>query len=110
MNIRESLRSLSNYPIPQNTIDLACLRYGLSPETEATADIIISVDYVKAQIHVLQYLLSAPSNLGSMDSSVSLSDTDKQAIAREIKRLKGHLDSLNHVNSPIMAGFYANNL
>lgn len=75
MKISELLKSINTYPIPENVISEAGIRYGLDLEAEATQEIISSSGYKLAKADIYTFLAGAPD---VTQNGISFSFTDEQ--------------------------------
>ena len=76
MTIIESLKCISGYPIPQNTLKDIAENRDLKPEGEANKDNRKSKEYRLAKADVLTWLSQAP-NVSQAGISYNFSDTDR---------------------------------
>lgn len=77
MKVSELLQSVNAYPIPDNIIMEAGVRYGLDLEAESTQDIIQSSGYKLAKADVYTYLAGAP-NVTQNGISFSFSEDQRK--------------------------------
>lgn len=82
MDVRQSLLSLSNYPIPMPMVESVAQAYVLDLDLEATAAVRSQADYKRAQAAIYSFLSTAP-NVSQGGISFSLSDADKARFRRK---------------------------
>ena len=75
MNVLQSLRSLSSYPIPTATIEDVAEGVGLAIDTELTQELRKDKRFKRAQARVYMFLSEAP-NVSQGGISYSFSDAD----------------------------------
>lgn len=91
MNIIESLKSLTAYPIPTATLVNIIEEVGLdSPQAEATSEIRHTKVYKRAKAHVYSFLAEAP-NVSQGGISYSFSEDER---SRFRKRAAAILEEL----------------
>ncbi|WP_320980045.1 hypothetical protein [Bacteroides sp.] len=76
MTIIESLKCISGYPIPSNTLKDIAENWDLKPEDEANKNVRKSKEYRLAKADVLMWLSKAP-NVSQGGISYNFSDTDR---------------------------------
>jgi len=76
MTIIESLKCISGYPIPQNTLQNIAESRGLTPADENTPEVRKSREYKLANADVLTWLSQAP-DVSQAGISYSFSDADR---------------------------------
>lgn len=76
MTIIESLKCISGYPIPLNTLKDIAENRELKPDDEANQDARKSKEYRLAKADVLTWLSQAP-NVSQVGISYNFSDTDR---------------------------------
>lgn len=77
MKVSELLQSVNSYPIPENVISEAGIRYGLDLEADATKEIINSSGYKLAKADVYTYLAGSP-NVTQNGISFSFSEDQRK--------------------------------
>lgn len=77
MNISQSLRSLSAYPIPSATLQDIAEGAGMSADYELTPELRLSNEFRRAQAGVYLFLSEAP-NVTQNGISYSFSDDDRR--------------------------------
>ena len=77
MNILQSLKSLSGYPLSQLSLENAIEEAGLMAASEADANVRQSAPYKRAKAHVYLMLAEAP-DVSQGGISYSFSDEDKK--------------------------------
>lgn len=90
MNVAQSLKSLSAYPIPSATLQDIAEGVGLSAETELTPETRGSSEFRRAQAGVYLFLSQAP-NVTQNGISYTFSDDDRR---RFRLRAEGILDEV----------------
>lgn len=77
MNVLQSLRSLSSYPIPTATIEDVAEGVGLALDTELSQEIRGSKEFKRAQARVFVFLSEAP-NVSQGGISYSFSEEERR--------------------------------
>ena len=77
MNVLQSLRSLSSYPIPTATIEDVAEGVGLAIDTELTQELRKDKRFKRAQARVYMFLLEAP-NVSQGGISYSFSEEERR--------------------------------
>lgn len=86
MNILDSLRSISNYPIPTPTLVNICEEAGLKATKEADKTTRQSDGYKKAKALVYQFLSEAP-NVSQGGITYSFSQDERDRFAKKASAL-----------------------
>lgn len=76
MTIRDALKGISGYPIPQVAIDTVCTARGISPDNESDTSVAVQTGYRLAQADLMVWLALAP-NVTQGGQSYSLSDEQR---------------------------------
>lgn len=84
--IFQSLKSISNYPVPATTIEEAAEDFGLKPEGEATASVRNGRNFLLAKAKMYDFLAEAP-NISQAGISYTFSESEK-------KRFKAKADAI----------------
>ena len=87
MTIAESLRALTNYPIPERTIEKCALFRDLEPTTVIDSRIASDANYQLAKADIYEFLSTAP-NVSEGGVSFSLTDKDREAYRRKAQEIK----------------------
>lgn len=90
MNVLQSLRSLSGYPIPLAAIQDAADEVGISVDAEATWELRESKEFKRAKASMFLYLSKAP-NVSQGGITYSFSDEDRRRFRQEAE---GILDGI----------------
>jgi hypothetical protein len=77
MDVLQSLKSLSNYPIPKATIQDVADGVGLSIDTELTQELRKDKNFKRAQAQIYFFLSEAP-NVSQGGISYSFSDEERR--------------------------------
>lgn len=77
MNVLQSLRSLSSYPIPTATIEDVAEGVGLAIDTELTQELRKDKRFKRAQARVYMFLSEAP-NVSQVGISYSFSEEERR--------------------------------
>lgn len=96
MTIEVSLRSLTGYPLPDNTIARVGVVRGLSLDSDATEEILSTSAYRLATADVYYYLATAAPNVSQGGISYSFSAEERGrflSIARAIYEEEGVTDA-----------------
>lgn len=86
MTIIESLKCISGYPIPLNTLKDITENWELKPDNEANKEVRQSNEYKLAKADVLMWLSQAP-NVSQGGISYNFSDTDRLNFRRQSERI-----------------------
>lgn len=86
MNVLQSLKSLSGYPIPLATIQDVADEVGISVDAEATGEIRGSKEFKRAKARVYLYLSKAP-NVSQGGISYNFSDEDRRRFRQEAESI-----------------------
>lgn len=105
MTILESLKSLSNYPVPQRTINTVAVRRGLTLTTEATAIVLNSTAYRLAEADIEMWLVAAPT-IAEGGVSFGLSQTERDRLRQDASMIYSEING--EVKSPY--GYKGENL
>lgn len=76
MTVVESLRALTNYPIPERTLERAALYRGMDPALVIDSRTMTSKQYKLAEADVYEFLSTAP-NVSEGGVSFSLSEQQR---------------------------------
>lgn len=79
MNVAQSLRSISAYPIPPATLQDIAEGVGLTADTELTAELRRSKEFRRAQARTYIFLSEAP-NVTQNNVSFSFSDDERRRL------------------------------
>lgn len=77
MNVLQSLKSLSSYPIPSATVEDIAEGAGLAVDTTVTMEIRNGKEYKRAKAHVFLFLSEAP-NVSQGGISYSFSEDERK--------------------------------
>lgn len=86
MNVLQSLKSLSGYPIPLATIQDVANGIGISVDAEATGEIRGSKEFKRAKARVYLYLSKAP-NVSQGGISYNFSEEDRRRFRQEAESI-----------------------
>lgn len=86
MNVLQSLKSLSGYPIPLATIQDVAEGVGLGIDTELTTELRRSKEFKRAKARVYIYLSKAP-NISQGGITYSFSDEDRRRFRNEAESI-----------------------
>ena len=86
MNVLQSLKSLSGYPIPLATIQDVADEVGISVDAEATGEIRGSKEFKRAKARVYLYLSKAP-NVSQGGISYNFSEEDRRRFRQEAESI-----------------------
>lgn len=90
MNILESLKSLSGYPIPRLSLENIAEECGLSASDDATADVRATKPFKRAKARVYILLSEAP-DVSQGGITYSFSDEDKKRFRTQAQDLLGEI-------------------
>lgn len=86
MNVLQSLKSLSGYPIPLATIQDVADEVGISVDVETTQELRGSKEFKRAKARVYLYLSKAP-NVSQGGITYSFSDEDRRRFRNEAESI-----------------------
>lgn len=86
MNVLQSLKSLSGYPIPLATIQDVADEVGISVDAEATKELRGSKEFKRAKARVYLYLSKAP-NVSQGGISYNFSEEDRRRFRQEAESI-----------------------
>lgn len=86
MNVLQSLKSLSGYPIPLATIQDIADEVGVSVDDETTRELRESKEFKRAKARVYLYLSKAP-NVSQGGITYSFSDEDRRRFKNEAESI-----------------------
>lgn len=92
MTIKQSLHSLSAYPIPSNAIENICGNAGISPDTQMTDVVRADAGYKKAVAHAYLWLAEAP-NISQGGISYSFGDEERRRYRNRASALLAEVGS-----------------
>lgn len=90
MNNLEALKSVSNYPVPQRTLDRVAAGRGIILEDETTASLLASDPYRYAEADVMMWLAAAP-NISEGGISFSFSQSERDQFVKEASGIYAEL-------------------
>ena len=99
MNVEQSLKALTNYPVPHDVIELACITGLISSTDELTNENLRSIGYMKAERHVIKFLLIAPNSISELGVSFSVGEDEKTELRERLSELDREIN-----NAEIAAG------
>lgn len=106
MNVLQSLRSLSAYPIPSVTLTDIAEGAGLATDTEITTVIRSGAAYKRACARVYMFLADAP-NVSQGGQSYSFSEDERRRFA---SRANGILEDIGDVSESVECGYIGEDL
>lgn len=86
MNVLQSLKSLSGYPIPLATIQDVADEVGISIDAETTRELRGGKEFKRAKARVYLYLSKAP-NVSQGGINYSFSDEDRRRFRQEAESI-----------------------
>ncbi len=86
MNVLQSLKSISAYPVPTLTLQEAASEGGVDTDTEVTAEVRQSAAFKRAQACVLRFLSEAP-NVSQGGQSYSFNEYERKQFRRRAEQL-----------------------
>lgn len=86
MNVLQSLKSLSGYPIPLATIQDVADEVGISVDAETTQELRGSKEFLRAKARVYLYLSKAP-NVSQGGITYNFSDEDRRRFRQEAESI-----------------------
>lgn len=86
MNVLQSLKSLSGYPIPLATIQDVADEVGISVDAEATKELRGSKEFKRAKARIYLYLSKAP-NVSQGGISYNFSEEDRRRFRQEAESI-----------------------
>ena len=94
MTIEQSLRAITNYPIPQDTIYLAGIAGGVSLDSTVEASTLQDKGYLKAERYLIRFLLIAPGGVSEQGVSFSIGESEKSELRERLSEVNRELDLL----------------
>jgi hypothetical protein len=88
--IRESLKSISGYPVPLETLMDISAKRGLSFDDEATLDVLKSESYQLAKADVMVWVSFAP-NVQQVGVSYNMLPSDREEMRKQANAIYGDL-------------------
>jgi hypothetical protein len=88
--ILDSLKNISGYPVPEETIEDISVGRGLSLGDEATQDVLKSAPYRLAKADILRWVAFAP-NVSQEGISFDLLYSDREQMRKQANALYGEL-------------------
>lgn len=82
MTILEAIKGITNYPIPQGTIDSFSVRRAVDTTTTVTQNVLLSKSYRLLEADVKRWLVSAP-NITEGGITFSFSPAERDEFKRE---------------------------
>ncbi len=89
--ISNSLRGLTNYPVPLAVFDDAAEEQGLDPEGQMDADTRSGKAYKRAKARIYDFLSEAP-NITQAGISYSYTDEDRKRFKQKAESLRSEAD------------------
>ena len=89
MKVKDTLKTICSYPIPDTVLRTAGLRGGLDIDNEVEASDFETVEYLKTQKYVIEYLLRSPASISEQGVSYTLGSD-------EIEQLRALLIETNN--------------
>lgn len=86
MNVLQSLKSLSGYPIPLATIQDVADEVGISVDAETTKELRGSKEFKRAKARIYLYLSKAP-NVSQGGISYNFSEEDRRRFRQEAESI-----------------------
>ena len=77
MTILDTLRSITFFPIPEDTFMSIFINRGIDGNSETTAEIMQSTEYKLCLADVYRWLVNAPSSISENGISFSITSDDK---------------------------------
>lgn len=88
--IFQSLKSISNYPIPSAVIEDTAEDFGLDAQQKSTADIRKGRNYMLAKARVYDFLSDAP-NISQSGITYTFSDVEKKSFKAKAESIRESL-------------------
>ncbi len=93
MTIEQSLKALTNYPIPRNVIEIAGIAGGLDISEQLETDTLQDLGYLKAEKHIVRFLLIAPTSISELGVSFSVGADEKSELRKRLSTLNSAIDA-----------------
>lgn len=87
MTVAESLRSLTNYPIPERTIERAALYWGMDPALVIDSRVMSGNNFKCAEADIYDFLSTAP-NVSEGGVSFSLSEKERHSFKLKAEAIR----------------------
>ena len=97
MTLQEALKSITNYPIPQRTLDRVAAGRGLNLEAEADQSTLESGNYRLATADLMMWLVTAP-NISEGGVSFSFSQEERNQFKKEAASILAELGAPKRSN------------
>lgn len=92
MTIRESLRQINLFPIPDATIEDVCERRGLTVDGDIDTATRSSASFRLATADIYKWLAFCPSSVSENGISFSISESDRRRFLDEANKIYGELE------------------
>lgn len=92
MTIRESLRQINLFPIPDATIEDVCEKRGLTPDATTDAATRATASFRLATADIYKWLAFCPSSVSENGISFSISESDRRRFLDEANKIYGELE------------------
>lgn len=88
--IFQSLKNISNYPIPSTVIEETAEDYGLDAQQESTADIRKGRCYMLAKARIFDFLADAP-NVSQSGITYTFSESERKSFRTKAESIRDNL-------------------
>lgn len=102
MNVKQSLRALNAYPIPEGVIDSILCSRGVYGDTETSKELMDGVSYRLCVADIYMWLTLAP-NISQGGQTYSISEDQRKAMRREAEATYSEL--CENVNKRVKYGY-----
>lgn len=92
MTIRESLRQINLFPIPDATIEDVCERRGLTVDGDIDTATRATASFHLATADIYKWLAFCPSSVSENGISFSISESDRRRFLDEANKIYGELE------------------
>lgn len=109
MNILQSLKSLSAYPIPTLTVQDIAERASLDAQADASKDIRASKAFKRARAYIYIYLSEAP-DVTQQGVTFSFTDEDRKRFLRKANGLLEEIGETEYTTGEVICGYIGDTL
>lgn len=92
ITILDTLKAITNYPIPRRVFETAGLAHGLCVNDTATQDIMTCPAYLQVKAAAYDFLSTCPPSISEQGISISFGEGEKREFRRLAKELKAEAE------------------
>ena len=109
MTVLESLKEINPYPIPSKKIQVIALKRGLSLESEATKEILLSAAYRLCEADLYSFLATVP-YVSQQSVGFTLTDGEKARFEKIASDIYDQLGETDVAGKKVVYGYKGSNL